>query len=123
MTRKNADVLSMSFKIPNWLIAYFLLGIIASSTHFINGVCVLCFGDSAASLLGKRGSRKSFQGSLAGFLVAFIFCFIFTRDALLALGASLFGMTVEYLARGINDNYVVPLGGGVGSYLLSLIRG
>jgi dolichol kinase len=122
MTRKRVDALSIGFKTPNWLIGYLIPSVIFSPTDVINGVCVLCFGDAAASLFGKKGERKSFQGSLIGFLVSLSFCFMFTSDLRRALGASFWGMLVEHLSQGINDNYTVPTGGSFGSYLFSLMK-
>jgi dolichol kinase len=122
MTRKKDDVLTSGFKTPNWLIGYLIPSMLFSQIHIINGVCVLCFGDTAASLFGKIGQRKSLQGSISGFIVSSIFCYIFTNSILLALGASFVGMLIEYMTLNIKDNYVVPLGGSIGSYMISLIK-
>jgi dolichol kinase len=116
MTRKSSDVTSIPLKHPNWLYAYMAIGILFSTPHIVNGVCVLTFGDAAASLLGKPGVKRSLRGTLAGFGVAVLACYLFSGVLVTALGASLLGMAAEAVPTRVKDNYTVPIFAALGSW-------
>lgn len=121
MLRSNRDIYSLKILAPNWLIGYLVSVLIFPSVHFINGVCVLSFGDAAAAIFGVKGKRKSIRGSLAGIVISFLMCIFFTQNAWTAIGASIFGMGIEYCSGKNIDNYFIPFFGSLGSFIFSSI--
>lgn len=96
--------------------------------HALIGVITLSFGDSVASLVGLSSkwrhpipysSSKSFEGTLAGVVVAFLVCSMFT-DPTLSIVGCVAGMLVESLSLQINDNVTIPISAATAVYALEL---
>ena len=100
---------------------YFAIGILVTLLLFplpISGAAIAMFalGDSTASILGGRISKKSLpfnknktiEGSLAGFFFAFLAGSFFIPPIYALFGAAI-AMTIEYLPLPVNDNVLVPV--------------
>ena len=109
---------------------YFAFGIVATLLLFPTSaggaaIAMFCFGDSAASLFGGLVSTslpfnkgKTWEGSLAGFIMAFLAGLFFVSPWLALAGAAI-AMTIEVLPLPINDNVLVPLITGAALTLLT----
>lgn len=88
-------------------------------------VAVLAVGDSVSSIVGIHfgrnkiffNSKKSWEGTIGGFLASFVVCSLFSSYAL-ALAASFIGMLIEALPWDMNDNISIPFSISI---ILSLI--
>jgi phosphoserine phosphatase len=99
---------------------YFAFGIVATLLLFPfhaagAAIAMFCFGDSAASLFGGLISTslpfnkgKTWEGSLAGFLMAFLAGTFFVSPWLALVGAAI-AMTIEVLPLPLNDNVLIPV--------------
>ncbi len=100
---------------------YFAFGILLTLLLFpppasYAAIAVFTLGDSAASLVGRRISRKPMpfnraktpEGTLAGFSFALLAATIFVAPHVALIGA-LVGMIIEFLPLPINDNILMPL--------------
>jgi HAD superfamily phosphoserine phosphatase-like hydrolase len=109
---------------------YFAAGIVVTLLLFpmpasSAAIAVFTVGDSTASIVGGRLSKKplpfhrakSLEGSLAGFFFAFLAALVFVSPWFALLGAA-FGMFVEYLPLPVNDNLLMPLFTGLALALL-----
>jgi dolichol kinase len=116
-----------------WKPVYFALGILIPLLIFpkpINyaTITILTLGDGVASLAGKLvggiqlpfNLRKTFEGTLTGFLFALTGAMTFVSPFLAVIGA-VAGMAVEGLPLRIDDNLTVALGSGFAMVLASLI--
>jgi dolichol kinase len=104
---------------------YFAIGILLTLVLFpppanYAAIAVFTLGDSAASLVGRRISKKpmpfnrakTLEGTLAGFSFALLAAAIFVDPQIALIGAAV-GMLVEYLPLPINDNLLMPLTAGL----------
>jgi dolichol kinase len=104
---------------------YFAIGILLTLVLFpppanYAAIAVFTLGDSAASLVGRRISKKpmpfnrakTLEGTLAGFSFALLAAAIFVNPQIALIGAAV-GMLVEYLPLPINDNLLMPLTAGL----------
>ncbi len=108
---------------------YFAFGILFTLVIFPHpasyaAIAMFCFGDAAASLFGGLISTslpfnkgKTWEGSLAGFVLAFLAGSFFVSPTLALAGAAI-AMTVEVLPLPINDNVLVPVITGAALTLL-----
>ena len=100
---------------------YFAVGILVTLLLFprpISGAAIAMFalGDSTASILGGRISKKSLpfnksktiEGSLSGVFFAFLAGSFFIPPVYALFGAAI-AMTIEYLPLPVNDNILVPV--------------
>ena len=85
---------------------------------------MFCLGDSAASLIGGTISTslpfnkgKTWEGSVAGFVLAFLGGCLFLPPLYALIGAAI-AMTVEVLPLPINDNVSIPIVTGAALTLL-----
>jgi phosphoserine phosphatase len=109
---------------------YFAFGIVATLLLFPiraggAAIAMFCFGDSAASLFGGLISTslpfnkgKTWEGSLAGFILAFLAGLFFVSPLLALVGAAI-AMAIEVLPLPVNDNVLVPLITGAALTLLT----
>jgi dolichol kinase len=87
----------------------------------IVGLCILTFGDTVATLVGKyRGkieliSDRTLEGTVAGILVSFLALYFFLSPEK-AIGIAIVGMLAEYLP--IDDNIGIPVVGALAASLL-----
>ena len=110
---------------------YFAFGILLTLLVFPHpasyaAIAIFCFGDSAASLFGGLISTslpfnkgKTWEGSLAGFLLAFLAGTFFVSPILALAGAAI-AMTIEVLPLPINDNVLIPVITGAALTALTL---
>jgi phosphoserine phosphatase/dolichol kinase len=108
---------------------YFAFGIVATLLLFPfsaagAAIAIFCFGDSAASLFGGLISTslpfnkgKTWEGSLAGFLMAFLAGTFFVSPWLALVGAAI-AMIIEVLPLPLNDNVLIPVITGAALTLL-----
>jgi phosphoserine phosphatase len=109
---------------------YFAVGILVTLLLFplpISGAAIAMFalGDSTASILGGRISRKplpfnkskTIEGSLAGFFFAFLAGSFFIQPVYALIGSAI-AMAIEYLPLPINDNILVPVFTGLALTLI-----
>jgi dolichol kinase len=108
---------------------YFAFGILFTLTVFPHpasyaAVAMFCLGDATASLFGGLISTslpfnkgKTWEGSVAGFLLAFLAGAFFVSPTLALIGAAI-AMTVEVLPLPINDNVLIPVITGAALTLL-----
>ncbi|MCD6368077.1 MAG: phosphatidate cytidylyltransferase [Candidatus Aenigmarchaeota archaeon] len=83
-------------------------------------VTILAVGDSLSTFVGVHwgrhktmiNPRKSYEGTVGGFLSSFLVCLIFTNP-IVSFVASLIGATVELLPIKINDNLLIPISVGL----------
>ena len=100
---------------------YFAVGILVTLLLFplpISSAAIAMFalGDSTASILGGRISKKALpfnksktiEGSLAGFFFAFLAGSFFIPPVYALFGAAI-AMIIEYLPLPVNDNVLVPV--------------
>jgi len=100
---------------------YFALGILLTLLIFpapanYAAIAVFTIGDSVASLVGGRISKKTMpfnraktvEGTLAGFAFAFLAATLFVSPWTALAGAAV-GMLVEYLPLPVNDNLLMPI--------------
>jgi dolichol kinase/phosphoserine phosphatase len=99
---------------------YFAFGILFTLLIFPHpasyaAIAMFCLGDATASLFGGLISTslpfnkgKTWEGSLAGFLLAFLAGTFFVSPPIALVGAAI-AMTVEVLPLPINDNVLVPV--------------
>ena len=87
-------------------------------------IAMFCLGDSTASLFGGSISTslpfnkgKTWEGSLAGFLLAFLAGTFFVSPWLALVGAAI-AMTIEVLPLPVNDNVLIPVITGAALSLL-----
>jgi len=86
----------------------------------ILSVIVVSVGDSLSTLVGvhwgrhktKINPKKSWEGTLGGFLGAFVVCLIFTNLWMAIIAAGV-GMIMELLPVRINDNLLIPFSVGI----------
>ncbi len=86
-------------------------------------IVVVALGDSASTLIGLRygkhkinyNEKKSWEGALAGFLLAFAGAAL-QVDVPIAFVGALAGMLVESLPLRLDDNLTVPLGSSTAIY-------
>ncbi|MDO8625025.1 MAG: hypothetical protein Q7R47_03000 [Candidatus Diapherotrites archaeon] len=87
----------------------------------ITGLCILTFGDTVATLIGKyRGkielvTNRTLEGTVAGILISFIALYFFIAPQK-AIGIAIVGMLAEYLP--IDDNIGIPIVGALAASLL-----
>ena len=108
---------------------YFAFGILFTLVVFPHpasyaAIAMFCFGDAAASLFGGLISTslpfnkgKTWEGSLAGFVLAFLAGSFFVSPPLALVGAAI-AMAVEVLPLPINDNVLIPMVTGAALTLL-----
>ena len=108
---------------------YFAFGILFTLVLFPHpasyaAVAMFCLGDATASLFGGLISTslpfnkgKTWEGSIAGFLLAFLAGAFFVPLPFALVGAAI-AMTVEVLPLPINDNVLVPVITGAALTLL-----
>jgi phosphoserine phosphatase len=108
---------------------YFAFGILFTLVIFhppasYAAIAMFCLGDATASLFGGLISNslpfnkgKTWEGSVAGFLLAFLAGTFFVSPTLALIGAAI-AMTVEVLPLPINDNVLVPVITGAALTLL-----
>ena len=85
----------------------------------ILSVVAVSVGDSLSTLIGvhwgkhktKINPKKSWEGTLGGVFASFLICLVFTNP-LIALIASIVGMSMELLPIQVNDNVLIPLSVG-----------
>ncbi len=87
-------------------------------------IAMFCLGDSTASLFGGSISTslpfnkgKTWEGSVAGFLLAFLAGTFFVSPWLALVGAAI-AMTIEVLPLPVNDNVLIPVITGAALSLL-----
>jgi len=108
---------------------YFAFGILFTLLIFPHpasyaAIAMFCLGDAAASLFGGLISTslpfnkgKTWEGSVAGFLLAFLAGTFFVSPPIALAGAAI-AMTIEVLPLPINDNVLVPVITGAALTLL-----
>ncbi len=99
---------------------YFAFGILFTLVLFPHpasyaAIAMFCLGDATASLFGGLISTslpfnkgKTWEGSLAGFVLAFLAGTFFVSPIFALVGAAI-AMTIEVLPLPINDNVLVPV--------------
>jgi len=94
----------------------------------IVSIIVLSMGDSLSTLVGVHwgrhktpvNPRKSWEGTLAGFLGSFLVCLFFINPFAAAL-ASAVGMFMEAMPFPINDNLLMPFTVGMVLWIVVLV--
>jgi phosphoserine phosphatase len=111
---------------------YFAFGIVTTLLLFPTqagsaAIAMFCFGDSAASLFGGLISTslpfnkgKTWEGTLAGFILAFLAGSFFVSPWLALAGAAI-AMTIEVLPLPVNDNVLIPIITGLALTLLTAL--
>jgi phosphoserine phosphatase len=111
---------------------YFAFGIVTTLLLFPTqagsaAIAMFCFGDSAASLFGGLISTslpfnkgKTWEGTLAGFILAFLAGSFFVSPWLALAGAAI-AMTIEVLPLPVNDNVLIPIITGTALTLLTAL--
>jgi len=95
-------------------ISCFFLILIFEKNIAIYAMLILCISDALAAIVGKRWGRnkiynKSFEGSLAFFLVSILIGIFFLDINLIGLFfLSIIATIVELIPSPINDNIIVP---------------
>ena len=95
-------------------ISCFFLILIFEKNIAIYSMLILCISDALAALVGKKWGRnkiynKSFEGSLAFFLISILIGIFFLDIKLIGLFfLSIIATIVELIPSPINDNIIVP---------------
>jgi len=113
---------------------YFALGILLTlilikAPSSSAAIAIFCLGDSTASIIGGRFSKKglpfnrakTLEGTLGGFFFAFLGGALFIAPWMALIGAAV-GMFVEFLPLPVNDNLTIPLVTGFVLLLLAGVR-
>ena len=117
---------------------YFVFGIFISSIFLpiactFGIMCILCFGDTFASIIGKKfgkhkikwESEKSWEGTISGSLITFVSSTLFVGWELAIILTLIFGifdiLTPNFLK--ISDNLIYPLLAGIILYIIVIIFG
>jgi len=114
-----------------WFMAALFLGVLILPQHAIElGTLALAFGDPAASIVGKRWGKtklvgeKTIVGTVAFVVAAMaagvLFLFLIGKPELWTLvpAVALAGATAEVFCDRIDDNFTIPLAGGIAAALL-----
>ncbi len=99
-------------------VAFYLVIFFFNRNVAISAMFFLSLGDAAAELGGKNFGRlkifgKSFEGTLAFFLVAFLIAYLLFENWQIALVGALAGALVELLSFELDDNLTVPIGSAI----------
>ena len=99
-------------------LAFYLVIFFFTRNIAITAMFFLSLGDAAAELGGKNFGRfkifgKSFEGTLAFFLVAFLIAYLLFENWQIALVGALAGALVELLSFELDDNLTVPIGSAI----------
>ena len=94
--------------------ALLLLSYLRDINYIRAGIAILALGDGFSTLIGRSGNmrifynkNKTFEGSIAFFIVSSIASYIFIGTAGIAL--SLICSIAESIDWGVDDNFVIPL--------------
>lgn len=113
---------------------YFILGTIIAFAAFDYWIAVVAllmtiFGDMAGALIGipfgkhklKKPNKKSWEGTIAQFLVDLVIGFILLDSILIVVGMALAATIVETKFEHVNDNMSIPVISGFVGQILSFI--
>ena len=117
---------------------YFIFGIFMASIFLpiactFGILCLLCFGDTFASIIGKKigkhkikwESEKSWEGTIGGSIITFITSYFFVGWELAIILTLIFGIFDIFTPNllKISDNLLYPLLAGIILYLIVVIFG
>ena len=113
---------------------YFMLGVIIAFALFefriaVVAILMTTIGDMAAAIFGisfgkhkiSKRSNKSWEGSIAEFLVDLVIAFLIIGDPFIAIAMALVATTVETVMPHVDDNLAIPVFSGFVGQGLKLI--